>query len=83
MEQEGGEGANRPTFRMEVDGELGCYTVDFPNDKDILDSFMCKIPDGLDPHDWNHLGFVRNSSVSLLSPFFPLLFSLLLLLVTF
>jgi len=61
VEQEGGEGANRPTFRMEVDGELGCYTVDFPNDKDILDSFMCKIPDGLDPHDWNHLGFVRNS----------------------
>jgi hypothetical protein len=55
--------ANRPTFRIEVDGELGCYTIDFPNDKDILDSFMCKIPEGLDPQDLHQLGFVRNSLV--------------------
>jgi len=33
VEQEGGEGAIQPTFRMEVDGELGCYTADFPNDR--------------------------------------------------
>ena len=53
--------AHRPTFRIEVDGELGCYTIDFPNDKDVFDSFMCKIPEGLDPEDLHHLGFVRNS----------------------
>ncbi|KAA1129391.1 ssDNA endodeoxyribonuclease [Puccinia graminis f. sp. tritici] len=53
--------ANRPTFRIEVDGDLGCYTIDFPNDKDILDTFMCKIPEGLDPQDLHQLGFVRNS----------------------
>ncbi|PLW25322.1 hypothetical protein PCANC_26731 [Puccinia coronata f. sp. avenae] len=53
--------AGRPTFRIQVDGDLGCYTVDFPNDKDILDSFLCKTPEGVDPHDWDQLGFIQNS----------------------
>lgn len=53
--------AKAPTFRIEVDGELGRYTIDFPNDRDILDNYQFKLPDDLDPDDLDRLGFIRNS----------------------
>ncbi|MBW0518599.1 hypothetical protein O181_058314 [Austropuccinia psidii MF-1] len=54
-------GIVHPTFRIEVDGDMGCWTTDFPNDKDILESFECKPPEGLDPEDIDRMSFIRNS----------------------
>ncbi|POW11537.1 hypothetical protein PSHT_08427 [Puccinia striiformis] len=54
-------GGIHPTFRIQVEGDNGTCTIDFPDDNEILDSFTCKIVDGLDPDDLLTCGFVRNS----------------------
>lgn len=53
--------ASHPYFRIQVEGSLGSSAVDFPNDKDILESFTCKLPPGLDQDELEEFGSVNNS----------------------
>ncbi|KAG0147922.1 hypothetical protein CROQUDRAFT_655510 [Cronartium quercuum f. sp. fusiforme G11] len=52
---------SHPYFRLLAEGSLGSSAIDFPNDKDILESFTCVLPPDIDESDIEEFGSVRNS----------------------
>ncbi|CAH7676511.1 Rad1/Rec1/Rad17 [Phakopsora pachyrhizi] len=60
-EEEEEEGLSYPSFRIQVDGTMGDWIIDFPNDRDILESFEFNLPDHLDDEGIETMGIVKNS----------------------